>query len=133
MNHLARSTPRSLLALAVAAMVIAGCGGGSSKSTNPGGGGGGPTFDLHFPSTGTSQQFTFATAGTWAYHCTPHQASGMTGSVVVDMSAGVDSAVVQVGPSNTLTFSPSSVSINPGGYVRWVNASSSGMHTVTRP
>lgn len=131
MNRIARSLPLGLLLLAIAALVIAGCGGGSSKSTSPGGGG--PTFDMHFPATGSSQQFTFTTAGTWAYHCTPHQGSGMTGTVVVDMSAGSDSALVQVGPSNTLTFSPSSVSIKPNGHVRWVNASSMTNHTVTRP
>ncbi len=122
----------ALLTLALA--VVLGCGGGSSSSTNPGGGGGGgPTFDLHFPATGASQRFDFADAGTWDYHCTPHGNQGMTGTVAVSASASDDSAVVQVGPGNALVFSPSSVTIKPGGYVRWVNASSMTIHTVTRP
>ena len=121
----------SLFTLTLA--VIAGCGGGSSKSTNPGGGGGGPSFDLHFPATNASQQFTFADAGTWGYHCTPHQGSGMTGTVVVDAGSANDSALVQVGPGDALSYSPSTVTIKPGGHVRWVNVSSMTMHTVTRP
>lgn len=113
-------------------VVVIGCGGGGSKSTNPGGGAG-PSFDLRFPATGASQSFTFTPAGTWDYHCTPHGNSGMTGTVVVDMGSSNDSALVTVGPSNSLTFSPSSVTIKPGGSVRWVNASSMTNHTVTRP
>ena len=132
MIHRARAAQFIGAVLAVAAFAIVGCGGGSSNTTNPGTGGG-PTFDFHFPSTGTSNQFTFSAAGTWAYHCTPHGGSGMTGTVVVDAGSAVDSALVQVGPGNTLTFSPNSVTIKPGAYVRWVNASSMGNHTVTRP
>ena len=118
------------------ALVVAAC----SKSTSPGYGtsgtvttGGGPTFDMHFPATGTSQLFAFTTAGTWDYHCTPHGNLGMTGTVRVDTASVNDSAVVSVGPGNTLTFSPSSVTIKPNGYVRWVNASTMTIHTVTRP
>lgn len=114
--------------------VILGCGGGGSKSTNPGGGGG-PSFNLTFPATGTSRSFTFTPAGSWVYYCAAHGSptSGMRGTVVVDMGSSNDSALVTVGPSNTLTFSPASVTIKPGGSVRWVNASSMTNHTVTRP
>ena len=77
MIHRARAAQFIGAVLAVAAFAIVGCGGGSSNTTNPGTGGG-PTFDFHFPSTGTSNQFTFSAAGTWAYHCTPHGGSGMT-------------------------------------------------------
>lgn len=125
-----------LALLSLALVVVLGCGGGSSSSTNPGtgGGGSGPTFDLRFTATGVSQRFDFADAGTWGYQCTPHgQTQGMTGTVVVSASASDDSAVVQVGPANTFTFSPASVTIKTGGYVRWVNASSMTNHTVTRP
>lgn len=122
-----------LALLSTALAVVLGCGGGSSKSTNPGGGASGPSFDLHFPASGTSQRFDFADAGTWDYHCTPHGNQGMTGTVVVSAGAPVDSAFVQVGPGNALTFSPSSVSIRPGGHVRWQNVSSMTNHTVTRP
>lgn len=33
---------------------------------------------------GYSHTFTFETAGTYAYYCSPHRASGMTGEVVVE-------------------------------------------------
>jgi plastocyanin len=128
---------RALLVLGAlfsfALVVIIGCGsggGGGGGITNPPGA---PSFDLRFPATGVSKDFTFTTAGTWDYHCTPHQGSGMTGTVVVNASAPADSAVVTVGPGNTTSFSPSSVTIKTGGYVRWVNASSMTNHTVTRP
>lgn len=130
-------TRRATLVIAAlytfALVVIFGCGsgGGGGSPTNPGGAN--PTFNLTFPATGHSQSFTFADAGTWNYRCSPHGSSGMTGSVTVSASAVDDSAVVNVGPGNTFTFSPSSVSIKPGGYVRWVNQSNMTNHTVTRP
>ena len=122
-------------ALAIVAITLVGCG---TKSTSPayGGGGGGtptgPSFNLTFPATGSSQSVTFTDIGSWAYHCTPHQGMGMTGTVVVSASASSDSATVTVGvPTNT--FAPATVTIKPGGYVRWVNGSSVTIHTVTRP
>lgn len=130
---------RALLALAVlsstASFLLAGCGGGGGGSgpTNPGGGTPDPVFDLRFPATGASRTFTFTKDGTWNYVCTPHAGSGMEGTVVVSAGAAQDSALVTVGPSNTLTFSPASVTIKTGGTVRWVNASNMTNHTVTRP
>ncbi len=109
--------------------VFAGC--GSSKSTNPAGVG--PVFDLRFPDQNASQRFDFSTAGSWDYHCIVHQAQGMEGTVVVDANSGADSAVVTVGAGNALTFTPATVVIKPGGYVRWINASTMTNHTVTRP
>ena len=117
----------------IALVVIIGCGGGGSGPTYPDGGGGGPTFDLRFPSTGTSRSFTFPTAGTWGYHCSAHQSSGMTGTVVVDAGSLNDSALVTVGPGTSRTYSPASVTIKPGGTVRWVNGGSMTNHTATRP
>lgn len=38
--------------------------------------------------TGTSFEHTFAAAGTYNYHCNPHQALGMTGTVSVDAATG---------------------------------------------
>lgn len=130
---------RALLVLAalfsIAFFVILGCGGGGGGGPTTPGGGGGPTFDLRFPATGASQSFTFTPAGSWVYHCTPHgsQTSGMRGTVVVDAGSAIDSALVSVGESNTLTFTPATVTIKPGGTVRWVNESSMTNHTVTRP
>lgn len=130
---------RALFALAAlwssAFLLIAGCGGGGGGGpTSPGGGGTpDPAFDLRFPATGASQSFTFAKDGTWDYVCTPHAGSGMEGTVVVNAGSANDSALVTIGPSNTLTFSPASVTIKTGGTVRWVNASNMTNHTVTRP
>lgn len=118
-----------------ALLLIAGCGGGGGggSPTNPGGGTPDPVFDLRFPATGASQSFTFTKDGTWDYACTPHASSGMDGTVVVNAGSANDSALVTIGPSNTLTFSPASVTIRTGGTVRWVNASNMTNHTVTRP
>lgn len=129
MNRRALFVLAALFSLAI--VVIIGCGsGGGGGPTNPGGG---PTFDLRFPATGVSRTFTFTTDGSWAYRCTPHASSGMQGTVVVSAGSMNDSVLVTVGPSNTLTFSPASVTIKTGGTVRWVNASSMTNHTVTRP
>jgi len=57
----------------------------------------------------------------------------MEGTVVVDANSGADSAVVTVGAGDAPTFTPATVVIKPGGYVRWINASTLTNHTVTRP
>jgi plastocyanin len=103
----------------------------SSSPTSPGGGGGGgnTAFDTGIQSSGFAFSKVFPAAGTVQYHCTPHQASGMTGTITISSSAAVSSVDVTVAPSGTLTFSPSSVSIKPGGSVNWTWASSG--HTVT--
>jgi plastocyanin len=137
---------RSMLWLTFAAsitglVVLGACSGKSSKSTAPygnttggtggtGGGTTGTTFNLGPFALGQSVEFIFPDAGTFGYHCIPHQGSGMTGTVTVDV-AGADSQVVSIGPGNTLTFSPTSAHIKPAGHVRWLNVSSSTMHTVT--
>lgn len=132
MNRRALLVLGSLFSFAL--LWIIGCGSDDSP-TNPGGGGGGggPAFDFHFPATGVSHSQMFMDAGTWAYHCTPHAGSGMTGTVTVDAASANDSVLVEVGPGNALVFSPSSATVKPHGIVRWVNASSMTNHTVTRP
>ena len=37
------------------------------------------------------------------------------------------------GAGNAFVFSPNTVTIHAGGYVRWVNVSALTTHTVTRP
>ena len=110
-----------------------------SKSTNPysSGGppaGGGTTFDLAFPAQGASRTFTFPDSGSFAYHCRAHQSQGMTGVVIV-AAAGADSDTVAVGVTGggaaALKYTPSSVTIRPGGTVRWINRSTMTNHTVT--
>ena len=95
----------------------------------------GPTFSFTFPQTGTSHEFQFPDAGNWGYHCIPHGSSGMTGTVIVDASAASDTVAggVAVGGGNGFQFVPQTVTIKPGGRVRWVNVSGMTNHTVTRP
>jgi plastocyanin len=78
---------------------------------------------------GQSAAVTFPNAGTFGYHCIPHQSMGMVGTVQVD-AAGADSQLVQIGLTG-LSFSPATAHIKPNGYVRWVNVSSFTIHTVT--
>ena len=128
-------------ALALVAITLASCG---SKTTSPaaGGSGGlptGPSFNFAFPATGTSQSFAFADTGSWIYHCAAHgsQTGGMRGTVVVSATATADSGTVVVGvnPGGTdaLVFTPATVTIKPGGHVRWINGSAMTDHSVTRP
>lgn len=127
-----RST--SLFAAAVTlvlGLAAAGCATKDPASPAPAGG---PRFNFTFPAAGpngTSQHLQVNDAGTWNYACTPHAAQGMTGTIVV-AAAGPDSALVNVGPGNTLTFSPATVTIRPGGHVRWQNQSNRTDHTATR-
>ena len=132
--HPRRTLPLALFsALLAAAAVLGAC--SKDKGTNPINT---PpptdTFNANMSATGASFQHTFATASTGlCYHCTFHSTScgnGMSATVVVDAAAAQDSAVVNVGGGSNV-FNPTSVTIKPGGYVRWVNAG--GSHTVTRP
>jgi plastocyanin len=123
---------RVLLALAAFALILSASCGGSGGSTGPivGGGNTPPApFNLTFPQTGTSHTLTFPNAATFGYHCTPHRSQGMTGTVMVN-SGGTDSAQVNVGQGGN-NFNPASVTIKPGGTVRWVNVSAMTNHTVT--
>ena len=138
--------PRMLLAplFTLATLALASCGTKSNAPTYGSGAGGtptGPAFNLTFPATGTSQTFTFAATdtGSWIYHCMVHGSAtaGMRGTVVVNSTASEDSATVEVGVNSggtdALVFTPSLVTIKPGGHVRWINLSGMSNHTVTRP
>jgi plastocyanin len=119
--------------------LIAGAGlAGCSKKDNPtspygagggGGGGGGSTGNTPFNSGSMASPATFVrtfpTAGTVGYHCQFHVSMGMVGSVTV-AAGGADSALVDL---TGTSFSPSSVTIKPGGYVHW--KVQNGTHTVT--
>jgi plastocyanin len=129
---------RALIAAFVAMLVATSCnqkgsptspyGGGTGGGTT-GGGVTGPRFNFGPFALGQSVTLAFPNAGTFGYHCTPHRAMGMTGTVQVDGS-GADSSAVQIG-ANGFTFAPSTAHIKPGGHVRWVNASNLTVHTVT--
>ena len=124
------STRLALASLLVAVTVAVAACSKSSSPTSPTGGGSGTPFDLGPFARGQSATVTFATAGTFPYHCVPHASMGMRGTVQVD-AGGSDSAVVQVGAGG-FAFAPSSAHIKPGGSVRWVNVSTLTNHTVTR-
>jgi len=130
--------PRRARALILAAflVLIAACSKSNSPTSPYGGGGGGgggvPGTQFNFGpfAVGQSVRHDFASAAVFGYHCIPHQAMGMVGTVTVD-AAGADSLVVQIGSGGGFTFTPSNAHIKPGGYVRWVNVSNSSVHTVT--
>jgi len=103
--------------------------GGGGGGTSGGGASGGTSFGLGPFALGQSAALTFANAGSFGYHCIPHQSMGMTGTVQVDAS-GADSAVVQIAATG-FNFTPEVAHIKPGGRVRWVNASNLTIHTVT--
>jgi plastocyanin len=126
----------SVLAIAAASVLLTGASLlGCSKSTSPtspstgglpGGGGSGDTpFDSGSLTAPATFVRVFPTAATVGYHCTFHANMGMTGTVTV-VSGAADSAVVS---ASGISFVPASVSIRPGGHVRW-NVTG-GTHTVT--
>ncbi|HEY3214915.1 MAG TPA: hypothetical protein VGK93_00335 [Candidatus Eisenbacteria bacterium] len=105
----------------------------SSSPTNPLGGGtngsgsgsANGSFDSGTLDAPALFTHAFSTAGTFGYHCIFHRSMGMTGSVTVATGAA-DSAVVN---ASGTSFTPPTVSIKPGGFVRW-NVRD-GRHTVT--
>jgi len=128
----APSLPRALvLSLSVLAVaLLSTC--GSKDSTSPSPAPGGPTFNFTFTMSGTSHTRTFTEVGTWNYRCVTH--GGMSGTVIVDPSSAADSVTGGVGVgSGGNVFTPASVTIKPGGQVRWVLAVGAATnHTVTR-
>jgi plastocyanin len=121
----------SVLASAlVLSVIVVGCGKSSSPTAPYGGGGGGggasnTPFNSGTLTAPASFDHVFPTAGTVGYHCNFHVSMGMVGTVVV-AAGGASSATVT---ASGTTFSPSSVTIMPGGTVHWTIAS--GTHTVT--
>lgn len=121
------STRFPIFVMVLALAAVASCGGG-------GGGGGGYTTQPPPPGkelnsgdfgNGGSYVHTFATAGTYAYHCVHH--APMTGTVVVDASAAGTTATVNI--TSSATPFPAA-SVKPGGTVTW-NNNTSQVHTVT--
>jgi len=127
---------QALVAIALVGLLGAAACSKSSSPTSPygggggGGGGGAPVLSLGPFGLSQSAKVVFANAGTFGYHCIPHQSMGMVGTVQVD-AAGADSQLVQIGPTGLLSFNPATAHIKPNGYVRWVNVSSFTIHTVT--
>ncbi len=114
----------------VLGVIVVGCGKSSSPTAPYGGGGGGggasnTPFNSGTLTAPASFDHVFPTAATVGYHCTFHVSMGMVGTVVV-AAGGPSSATVT---ASGTTFSPSSVTIMPGGTVHWTIAG--GTHTVT--
>lgn len=80
-------------------------------------------FDSGVLGAGASYEHVFPNAGSSPYYCQLHP-SLMTGTVNVQ-AGGADSVVVAVA---NFSFTPSTVTIKPGGYVRWTFNST---HTAT--
>ena len=123
-----RGTWLPVLLLAIALGAAASCKSSGYNPTSPGGGGGGGgARELDSGDFGPNATFqhTFATAGTFNYHCVHH--SPMTGSVVV--SAGAADMLVNVSITSITAPFPGAT-VKPGGRVVWTN--NTGMvHTVT--
>jgi len=122
-----RSPYRLALAalLVFVALWVAACS-KNDKSTNPP-----PGAELSSGQLAAGQVFqhTFATAGSFPYHCSNHPM--MTGTVTVSASSVNDSAFVSMINSTATGFSPQSVNVKPGGHVRWLNNPGQPPHTVT--
>jgi plastocyanin len=119
------STTRMIFALLLVTSATALSCSKDKSPTTPGGGTTVEPFESGTLGPGASFLHTFTTAGTYAYHCRIH--SGMTGTVIVAPGPN-DSVVVN---TSGMTFVSSTVSVNPGGYVRWQISGTS--HTVSRP
>ena len=111
--------PLFLIALVVG---VPSCG---DDGTPMGGGGGG--LELNSPNLGTGGTYshTFASAGTFNYHCKFH--GGMNGSVSVDAAHANTTVAVSITDNQ---FNPTPAQVKPGGTVTWTNNGGS-THTVT--
>lgn len=123
MNQSARSR-RMLTAVIVvlAALFALGCGGDDEPNKPPSGGG---TLELNSPNLGNGGVYThtFASAGTFPYHCKIH--TTMTSTVTVQVGGAANAAVTITDNS----FS-SPVTVAPGAIVTWTNTGGN-THTVT--
>jgi len=124
MNQQRRSAPWITATLVALLALTSSC---SDKPTNPGNGSGGVgTRELDSGNLLNGEQYmhTFANSGTFGYHCTIHP--GMTGSVTVVGGAAMAASVT----ITDFQFTPSTVSVAPGGTVTWTNNGATA-HTVT--
>jgi hypothetical protein len=115
-----RSTrlPWLLAAALVATLAVGACSSNDSKTpTSPGGG---TQLSLALPAGGGSATKTFGTNDERiGYKCGIHPA--MTGdTVIVSSASSVESVLVTVVSMTAPGFSPSTVTVKPGGKVRWV-------------
>jgi plastocyanin len=123
-----RGTWLVVILLTMSLAALASCySSGNGYPTAPGAGGGGGSRELNSGDFGPGATFehTFATAGTFNYHCIHH--APMTGSVVV--SAAATEMLVNVSIVSSTAGFPAA-SVKPGGRVIWTN-NTNMIHTVT--
>jgi plastocyanin len=113
----------ALVLVAALAAAAAGCGKDENKTTGP------PPVTKELNSATLSQnqvyEHTFATIGTFTYHCTVH--SFMHGTVVVDDATAAGDKTVDIQGN---AYSPASVTVHSGNKVTWTNKDVAA-HTVT--
>lgn len=121
---------RFALSLALAALA-AGCGGDGGTRPDPSGptGGDGTDLNLSLAANGGVNQYRFDVAGTFPYKCGLHPTVMTGNSVVVDPASTVEHVTVTVVGLTTPGFSPSTVTVEVGGTVHWVNPDTRA-HTV---
>jgi plastocyanin len=74
---------------------------------------------------GATYPHTFATAGTFPYHCSFH--GGMNGSITVDPASAVTTLGISITDN---AFTPANTTVKTGAVVTWTNNGASN-HTVT--
>ena len=125
MSNLRSAAVTALAGILAVFLLAAGCGKSSSPTSPTGGGGGNTPFNSGSLTAPASFDHAFPVAGSVGYHCNFHQSMGMVGTVVVAAGGAASATVTASGTS----FSPSSVTIMPGGTVHW--SITGGTHTVT--
>ena len=111
--------------LAVPVLILATATSCNSGKSNPTGPGAGLELDSGVLGPAAVYHHTFASAGSYAYHCVFH--APMRGTVQVNASAADSVANVSI-TSSTTTFP--GATIRPGGSVTWTNNTQLD-HTVT--
>lgn len=119
MKPCSRRAAVALAFLVLMMVAVSSCGGGE-QTTNP------TPKELNSGDIAGGAQFqhTFASAGTFGYHCTIH-GTAMSGTVTV-AAGGAANAAVAIGDN---FYNPSSVTVAPGATVTWTNNGTT--HTVT--
>lgn len=113
-----------LLALSLA-LFAGGCGDDDDDNpVNPP-----PALELNSPTlaggSGATYVHTFATAGTFPYHCTVHPT--MTASITVDPASAVTTLSISITDN---AFTPNTATVKTGAVVTWTN-NGNNPHTVT--
>ncbi len=76
-------------------------------------------FDSGYVAPAASWSFTFASAGTFVYHCEIH--TGMAGTITVVSATATPAPVGPAVDIQDNVFSPASLSVAPGTTVTWTN------------